>query len=403
MAKQPSRPVSDLFLALFSLFLALIVWIIVKQQESIVRTIWVRVQPDLATLAPYIELDPESPEPKLIAVEVSAPKAEEQYIKSEDFRLRVPLDTLTDRASSQQMTSIPVEVSTREVAVPASAPRLRVVQFVDPSNGSIRQRVPIQLRARIRVVPARVIPLIVGTPAPGFEVERDGIEIELASPVLVAVDEERYMKAQSEELVVQTEAIQVEGKRDVVSDLYSIPFEDPANEMYAAGIYAVPGKPLPKIGVIIPLRELDKSVTFPGVEFRYDPLQSGVVGEVSPATLDVQVTGPASVVERLTADMIRLYPGSWIEDTPGSVVDTLVEAGIETTDEAIRPRLKSLRIETQPRTVKIRINEERPEAALPPKEVPVSPEDRPTTQPAVALEDERTSPTRAPASTPSGP
>lgn len=357
MAKQAKpQPVNDLFLALFSLLLAFVVWVIVRQQEVLTQTILVPIQPE--KLPPFIELDPEKPfEPTQIAVSFSFPKGDERMAGSGDFHLRVDLDTLAERVSStENFTRHTVRLSREMIEAPS---KLTFVEF--------RSEPEVELRARMRVAEALVVPNIVAAePAEGYRIDKENILVE-PSRIDVAVDETRARIAEEGQLLeVTTEPVDLTGEQDFVRRVVGILLEP------ASGIYPLPDEPVPTIEVFIPIPEIELTREFENIPIRYAPFTKGVQASLAPETATVTVDGPRSVVEGLEPSMIRLRPylsDFVISETIGESSETLITHSFELPEE-LQNKAEDLTATVEPLRVRVRFSASETPAAPTPEVAP---------------------------------
>jgi len=293
MAKQPTRgPVSDIVLFLFSIILALFVWVIVRQQEILTHTIQFAVETENIALPPYIELNPETPYvPQQVAVKFNFKKGNEQLAMSSSKELVIDIKGQGDRFNSLDVfTPYQIPITRNMLRHPEE---LTFVEFVSPPE--------VDLFARVRTTEARVrLNLNDEQPPENFRLDRDNVLIN-PSTIRVAVDFENYIRSQNGELTVDTESVAVASATSSISRQLQIMFKQDS------GIYPLPGNN-PTVDVVIPIVENDKEKTFVDVPINYETIRAGVSAILEPTTADVTVTGPVSVVDSIQASRIRLRP-----------------------------------------------------------------------------------------------
>ena len=385
MAKQPSRPVGDIFLILFSLFLAFIVWVIVKQQESSIRALSIPIT--YSNLPEFVELG--GYEPGSLTVEFSVPKAEESYARGENFKIDVDLSKIAVFAGTESFNEYTVDLNASQVTPSDGGTQIHPVLIVGEPL--------VTFLARLRVGTVPVEPNLQGSPAEGYRLDSEKISVE-PKTITVAMNATRFRESIEGTLRVLTEPISIGGERDIVSGLYSVPLN--SRDGLNQGIFSIPGAPVQKIEASIPLPEIETTRIFENVPVIYEPLRVDVVAEVEPSVVNVTVSGPRSAVDRVTPQMLHLSTLALIDDRPGTVVETVIDVTLETGDPGLRARIKSM--ETAPRTVLIRIeSREQPTPAPAPSPTP-RPSPSPTPVPPMPATvplpfDESTSPMPVPA------
>jgi YbbR domain-containing protein len=136
-----------------------------------------------------------------------------------------------------------------------------------------------------KTVPVR--PRLTGRPATGLEVAEvipEPAEVRISGP------ESRVQDVES----AFTEPVSVEGARESVTARVNIGLADPLLRLDA---------PSPRVRVTARLREAHQRRTVPGLRIEV----RGAAAMVRPATVDVVLSGPASVLSRLDAGALRAY------------------------------------------------------------------------------------------------
>ena len=369
MSPRERPPVSDVVLVAFSLVLALVVWVIVRQRETLTETFFVAVVPREGTLHPSVEING-PPRPEAVGVQINFPKALERTFRNERMELLVDQGPLRRLAGVGDFGEVNLSASLEDVVLPPRASSARVVQFID-RRGEISSQATIGFSARLRTVSATIRPNIVGDPPHGFEVDWENVRVEPVQVHDVAVDRTRALRHQSEPLVLATEPVHPDPDPARRKAFYVVPFDDQDAGRYAEGIWAIPDRPIPRLDVRVPLREIQRTVTFDNIPFSYEPFSAGeFVAQVEPSSFSVRLSGPMRVVDQITPAMLRLRVDAWIEDRPGTNTDVKLDVDILPADEALRARLPEVRREVTPRSVTIRL--------LGPEEAPAPAEEPPT-------------------------
>jgi YbbR domain-containing protein len=135
-----------------------------------------------------------------------------------------------------------------------------------------------------KVVPIR--PRLIGRPEPGFEVAElkgDPPEVRIAGP------KSRVQEVES----AFTEPISLDGARITVSELVNIGLEDPSLRIQGS----------PRVRVTAKIREVQETRGFEDVPL----VVRGGAGTLKPSALRVVVTGPASLLKRMTAGDLKAF------------------------------------------------------------------------------------------------
>lgn len=355
---------SDAFLAVVSLFLATVLWVIVRQRETVSETFFLEVVPHLETLHPSVELAG-PPQPESVGVEINFPKALERVIRSERMFVRLNLQGLRERSGVGEPAEAPLTAGLVDVILPPRIESARVVHFID-RRGDISSTANIAVRARLRTLRAEVRPLIQGDPPHGFEFAPEDIVIDPPGPFFVAVDRATLQRHRDEPLVLLTEPVHPDP--DQRRPFYRVPMEDADAGRYLAGIYAIPGEAIPRLDVVVPLREMQRTAEFEDIAFRYEPFGGADLRvEVEPSSFTVRLNGPMRVIDALGPANVRLRTDAWIEDQPGLTTTVRLEAVLSSDDPAVQARLGEVRREVFPPSVTIMLFE-------PGDEEPVEPE-----------------------------
>jgi YbbR domain-containing protein len=135
-----------------------------------------------------------------------------------------------------------------------------------------------------KVVPVR--PRFTGRPAPGYEVAELSSE---PGEVRIAGPKSRVQEAES----AFTEPLSVEGSRSDVSDSLSLGLEDPILRIQDS----------PRVRVTARIREVHARKEFEAMPIAV----RGGSASLRPGTVRVVVTGPASLLQRLTRSEVRPY------------------------------------------------------------------------------------------------
>lgn len=350
MAKKASPgPVGDLFLAVSSIFLGFVVWVIVRQGDTVTKPVPVTVKLD--GVAPIVDI--QDFQPRSIPISFTMKKVDEGLTNALDqFSVTAEAGGIETRAGLNEFKDVPITIDPERS-------RLRHPQELTPASGDAR--VTITVRAMLKQAEARIVPNL-GTvrPPAGFNIDYDRIEVRPES-IKVAVAQR---PGEGEEVTIGTEPVNLAGERKTAVKYAKLSYGE------GTGVYELPGLEQPIIEVVVPIVEEVDTRTFTRVPIQYAPLKRGIRAELDPSWIDVTVTGPQSLVRSLSAEMMRLTPQSnqsLDREEPGESVDTAVDLTILSDEPRYQAEVKSA---LAPRVVTVRFHDAA--APLPPQPAPES-------------------------------
>lgn len=340
MAKSSRAPVNELFLALFSIFLAFVVWVIVRQQEIVTQTILV---PVVVTSPPaFVELSPEVPfEPASVPVTFSFPMGDERLASASEYRLVIDASELADRVSSTETFSRHSIIASRnDLRFPS---QLTFVEFVESPEITFRVRLrTAEVEVRHQVVDSR--------PASGHRVIREEIAVE-PERITVAVDEARQVLSREQPLSILTEPVDPVGQNRSIRRVVGLLFDS------EGGLYPLPDRPSPTVQVYVPITEIEETRVYEDIPIRFGTIRRSVSARLWPEEADVIVLGPIGLLNRLTPEMIRVtpLPNEFIdEEAVGEPFTTSLEVSFDAPDPEFSQRLRA---EASPSIVRIQFYE----------------------------------------------
>lgn len=321
MAKKGSGPVGEILLAAISVLLGFVLWVIVRQGDTVTKAVPMAVVH--TGVPPMIEI--ESIEPKTLLVSFTMKKADEDLARAADqFRATIDLSDIGDEAGIGEAMDIKYIVTQQQ---------LRYPQELDPSTGA--DKLEVTIRARVRTTEAKVVPRFTpGNPPEGYYVDRERIELGTET-VQVAVSR---MPAPGEEVVIETMPIDVAGRTETLVGDFDLDYDE------TRGIFPLPRRKRESISIVVPILERTEERRFSDIEVQYQPIKQSVRADLSPRTVDVAISGPQSIVGEITREMLKLSPKpnqALDNETPGLTVDCAIELKYEGLDEKRRSRLKA--------------------------------------------------------------
>lgn len=360
------RLISEGILVGISLLLALLMWLIASNRTEISMTVQIPVRP--VNIPPNVEVNYE---PATVQLELSLPVNLRDTVNSTNFEMPIDLSGLGQRAGIDR-------VETFEEDIVASD-----VQIVGEARQSHRRVNRLSVYPRSVSISARLItasfPLeaqVAGSPASGAHLEGTPqvrpARIWLTGP-RAAVDQVRPLRA------LQTEPVDVAGlasgehifsPRVVLPEGLSVAgFSDTEGGV----IQLAEGLSLPETQVRVRVAEDITERVLAGIEARPAFQRANLVlADWSPRRFTVRVSGPLSVVSRLSSADFTVGAAdlSAVADRPMSVTVRAEPRWREGQTESVRRRVEILGVE--PAEIEVTVAER----AAPPAPVPqpVSPE-----------------------------
>lgn len=322
MAKPNKGPITDLSIVLLSFLLGFLLWIIIRHQDTEISTIPVQVKVENAP--PYIEIS--DFQPKQLLVLFSFRRADELMIGQADrFTARLDLSSLESRRiSSTASETITLRMNDEQIGAPDE---VRLIRFKSPRE--------ITVQAKLRVLKARVEPLFINSTPPSpqsdFFIDFENVIVE-PQEIEVAVSEERQRFENNQELVIQTEPIDLANRTRNLTGVFKLNYD---NEQ---GIYRIPQVGQESVDLILDVLTQESSVTFTTVPVYVEPMSGIAVINSTPRTVDVTVTGPRSLISALTKDQILIQPREKLTSPNKSKVTTL-EVGLQASYSIEDPNL----------------------------------------------------------------
>ncbi|MDX2177182.1 MAG: hypothetical protein SF028_12015 [Candidatus Sumerlaeia bacterium] len=325
-----------------SLLLGILVWFIVKNQDTSTTTLNIPVV--VVGLDETIEFDLDDAT-RTVPVVFTFPNVAERLLSPADWRVEVRGSRVRPDPNSDLQREDSEAITVADV-VPK--PGFTPPEGMMPTG--LRDVKRIVWYARYRIWEFDVAPLVTGSPAEGYEASLDTMVVE-PPKVRAAITErveQRLASGEDVAPVLRTEQVSLEGRTRLVEERVRV--EYPVNE----GIKPLPAVSPQSVSVTVELIESSTSRTFTGVPVPYTPVLAGLDATVFPANVSVTVSGPRSVVAALGP-----------EDLFATVSDVLEEAG-STQEVPVRVTVReearagaSLQVENSPRTVRVSIEASR--------------------------------------------
>jgi hypothetical protein len=268
--------------ALLALLFGFTAWLVVRQRDNTQILLRIPIQP--ANMSDTMEV---KLEPTELPVLFTYPKSAEGYLRPQYYGIELDLEAAVRRLSPGADVTDTERISVEDVKASEPVPVTVVAAMLPQGN-----RITWTLRLRTAEVP--IEPDISGTPEDGYVWRRDNLFLEpkTVQVALTAALEEK-MRSGLPLPALRTEPIDITGKSQLTIEDVEIVYP------LAEGMRPVPNSPVSRVVVTIPFEEIVTQRLVTGVPVRYVPLLANRVAKVEPNLIEVQVSGPRSVVERL--------------------------------------------------------------------------------------------------------
>lgn len=268
--------------ALLALLFGFTAWLVVRQRDNTQILLRIGIQPANIDETMEVKLEPSE-----LPVLFTYPKSAEGYLRPQYYGIELDLEAAVRRLTPGQDVTDTERISVEDVKASEPVPLTVVAAMLPQGN-----RITWTLRLRTAEVP--VEPDITGTPEEGFVWRRENLYLEpkTVQVALTAALEEK-MRAGLPLPALRTEPIDITGKSQL--SIEDVELVYPLGE----GMRPVPNSPISRVVVTIPFEETVTQRLVTGVPVRYVPLLANRVANVEPNLIEVQVSGPRSVVERL--------------------------------------------------------------------------------------------------------
>jgi len=369
---DPNPIISRLFITVASVVCAATVWMAVKLTETKEQILEVPV-----VLAQDIDEIDFTFEPRRVRVKFGFSSKDQRLVVANNFKVVVEIqdgllnfDDLARREDGEMR--FPVSLSRR---------------MVEPLDPSLRARIePLEVltpqaswTARLRRMPGRIVPQVVGSPPQGYDYSPESTEFDRPPDITLVLSSEaerQYADLGGGPIEIPTDPIDItslSGEMRTVIRL--LPSHMPA------GGEASPGEvtlQLPPGVSLLPrdrgqtrevvLRAVEEQAVreLAGLPISHTFLRQGLTATITPSHISVFLRGPASAVAQVTAEDISIKLNDVVEQ-PGMA---RVSISARITDPDLRPLIN---LRPEPAAVSIAIGEDAPPAPA------TTPEDEPST------------------------
>ncbi|GAB4318058.1 MAG: hypothetical protein Kow0059_11320 [Candidatus Sumerlaeia bacterium] len=323
---------SNVMLAVVSLFIASVIWMISKLDEVETEILSAPVRLLNAPANCEVRVEP-------VSLEVRLQYQRPYKDKVHPGNVWISLNLFGDEsiADINDFKTTRFTVTLQNVKVNEGADLIRPIEIL--GDGSVN------LKAMKYTEPARVVADVRGEPAPGFvrgEVSVEPAQVRLTGPPAVL---EQLKKEFNGDIIVKTEPVNIEGARQNVFEVCGlIPYPDtkPANPDAA------------QIQVNVQITERVARRTIRGVTVEYRPFKLGLAARCTPSSATITVEAPLTILEDLKPADFRLKPRQFLTEEAGSRETVAIEA---TFADAVPParREKVTIVGVEPAAVEVEI------------------------------------------------
>ncbi|MDX1972210.1 MAG: hypothetical protein SFY68_06725 [Candidatus Sumerlaeia bacterium] len=291
MAKINRSTGSDFFLLLVSLFLGFLVWVIIRHQDTEISTVPVQVK--LNNLPPFVVV--EDYQPKQVFLVFSFRRADELMIgQSDRYSATIDASELGNRQiSTTEAEEITLRLQDTDIGNPAE---VRFLRFKSSRE--------VTVKARLRTAKALVRPTFTNS-TPEAQVNRD-VFIDYDNVIVepetvdVAVSEERARFIATQPLIIATEPIDLAGQIRNLTGRYRLDYTT------EPGVFPIPVTGQETVDVLLDIRPFISTVKFKALPITIPELPGIDRVDTKPRTVDVEISGPQSIIRSLQQEQIRV-------------------------------------------------------------------------------------------------
>jgi hypothetical protein len=350
------RVLSQLFVVIFSLLCGVGVWLVVLLNERDDIRLELLVEQS-ATFDQRIDI---SFSPERVPVKLSFPTTELNKMRAENFYIQIDildlynlLDGKEERNSDKFLSSEMVK-SRNPSLLNMEQLNITVTEFPEPQ---------VQWNAKLRLFPAEIHPVVIGTPKEGYTYNQDDALIEEYGDLMVVVDRKKKeeLRANNQEVIsISTAPLDVTGRFGVVREQVSLQLPPDVS-------LRSPSSSLERT-IVVEIKEMqiEKQLANIPITYKFVSLKKDLRAIVTPSNVDVIVSGVASAVNKVTPEMITFQLFE-MEEKPGETREVVINTRLETNDPNFRGAVS---LETVPKFVTVKIVKKETSENSPPGEIP---------------------------------
>jgi len=331
---------SEIALFITSFFIAMIIWIVAKQNDFENQTVSAHV-----TVVEVPENIETQITPPNVNISVQYPKTYAHLIIPDAFTIELKgIDENFAGIDSFKLT--PMNISLRNVVMHNLPDSVRPTALAQDF---------VNINARILTEKARIVVQKTGNPAQGYRLIVDPPPVQPAEILLTGPPKNlAKAKKQGEEFIsLQTAAVNIEGKNDNYFETVDVPLPEGFKYIQEDRMrIQVLDKLSVQVHVVIGEKEMKK--TFPDVPIVIKTFSKNLKAQYSPLTASVTVEASKSMLQGLSADSFIFIPRQPLEETPDYTADIAIDARFsDNIPRAVREKVGI--VSWQPEVIRIKI------------------------------------------------
>ncbi len=337
MKGKRRRISSDFVLAISSLLIAFVIWLIAAEAD--IETDNLTVGIDVVSVPDNYRIEIT---PKEAIITVQYPKAQKSSIISPNFRIVLDMNNIPEITSREEEFSTSWMLNQVDVRKQNVSERVKVIEIVQPKRVSIRGKMNIEW--------AEVKPVIRGELKEGYKIP----EPPRAQPSRVKVTGSDFVLQRLKEthngtIVLYTEEADIRGES--ASLFRSVKLKVPE------GLELV--NPVDEfVKVIVGVAEVEEEKTITNVPIEIKTFNLNISVSYTPTTGSVVIRAPISIIKGLTENDFYCEPIQPIDETPGFIGKVAIEAKFrEDVRRAIKEKVSILSVKPEAIQVEVKQKE----------------------------------------------
>lgn len=334
MAQRPHS--GEGILIISALLIAYFIWLIGKMgniEEGVVDA------PVVVDVPEHIEAEPSR---KFVNIQVRYPKSQRREVHSGAFQLVIDSRNWSAESGIREPREVSVPLVPDDVRSPVLPPSVEV-QKVEPSLMTVR--------VKFRTREARIVPQFVDPPPPGYRHEDGKTRVNPQDRLVTGGPESlaRLSPGPGGVIELRTSPISLAGQRDPFSTSVAILLPEGVSLLDEENRRRLPQDMTFAFVQVMILT----TRTLEGIPIQVPTLSRNLIPRTEPATGSVTLDGPRTLLERLDANAVQIWPKTPPDETPEFVGEIAIEARKNESVPAdvrivgVRPDVVLLRYETK--------------------------------------------------------
>jgi len=331
---------SEIVLFITSFFIAMIIWIVAKQNDFENQTISAHVT--AVDVPENIEIQITPPN---VNLSVQYPKTYAHLIIPDAFIVELKgIDENFAGIDSFKLT--PINISLRNVVMRNLPDSVRPTALAQDF---------VNINARLLTEKACIVVQKTGTPAQGYRLIVDPLPVQPAEVLLTGSPKNlaKAKKKGEEFITLQTAMVSIEGKNDNYFETVNVPLPEGLKFVQEDRMrIQVLNKLGVQVHIVIGEKEMKK--TFADVPIVIKTFSKNLKAQYSPLKASVTVEAPKSMLQGLSADSFIFIPRQPLEETPDYTADIAIDARFsDNIPRAVREKVSI--VSWKPEVIRIKI------------------------------------------------